>query len=304
MFCPMRSPGTQGNSTFAKETQSHTCDIRTSVFSYKSNSVASHKQMKHLGETGWEKQWETTRSNENWMYIECTLNVECTILLKSTWLQVFAKIAVWWSDEFAIWTSSATWRIWRQFRSRISQTNCMRKPGDTGDTGELVSQCFTNTLQLSSPEHLKKLTSQNGCIHAWKRMKNKWISEVPKVSQRNGKNSKPKFLFFAWMWFLCAPQLVTSGRLRWCSVCGDVLDLWPRRLSTECRAVLEQPFCAEFGEQGRAWQGMTGHDRAWQGMAEGKSWACPLDLSLSAQSPGVVLLLREMTAGKGGETGS
>lgn len=297
MFCPLRSPGTQGNSTFAKETQSHTCDIRTSVFSYKSNSVASHKQMKHLGETGWEKQWETTRSNENWMYIECTLNVERTILLKSTWLQVFAKIAVWWSDEFAIWTSSATWRIWRQLRSRISQTNCMRKPGDTGDTGELVSQCFTNTLQLSSPEHLKKLTSQNGCIHAWKRMKNKLISEVPKVSQQNGKILKPKFYF-----------------LRGCG--SFVLHSWS--LQAACAGAVCVVMCSTCGHgdfpqnAGLFWSSLSaqnlaskaGHGRAWQGMAEGKSWACPLDLSLSAQSPGVVLLLREMTAGKGGETGS
>ena len=30
---------------------------------------------------------------------------------------------------------------------------------------------------------------------------------------------------------------------------------------------MEQPFCAEFGKQGRAWQGMAGHGKAWQGMA-------------------------------------
>ena len=59
---------------------------------------------------------------------------------------------------------------------------------------------------------------------------------------------------------------------------------------------------------GRAWQGMAGHGRAWQGMAghgraEGKSWACHFDLSLSAQSPEVVPWLRSITACKGGETG-
>ena len=214
-----------------------------------------------------EKQWEL---NVHSMYI-------LYILFMSTWLQVFAKIAVWWSDEFAIWTSWATWRIWRQFRSSMSQTNCMHKLGDTGDTGELVSQCLTNTLQLSSPERLKKQTRQNGCIHVGKGMKNKWISEVPKVSQRNGKNLR-KFFFAVDVVPLCS-----AGHLRppalvqcvWWCVPLVATATFHRMQGCFGAAFLRRIWQARQGMagHGRAWQGMAGHGRAWQGMAgHGRAW--------------------------------